>query len=329
MTRALGRVTVLAAVAAVVAPGAAEAAGRVEGGVDFTTRSPAQPTGLNLRVFIRNSDDPNGKPPPLRSAVVYGPSGLRFDTTTLRECTASDEELRVRGPDGCPAETRLTIGSFTGMTGFGPPVDPVAGDDHVFNGPHQLIEVIARKGSSQVIAIDRLTIDGSTLTAHPPRAPGGPPDGEGAVRSLEFGVPARTAGAKSLITTPPVCPAEGHWTTTATFGFSDGSTDTIVSRAPCARTGQGEDARLRLVVRPQRVRAGRRVRMRFRVTSSSARCRQGATVRVGRHRTRTDARGRAAMTLRFRRRGARRVRATSPGCRWAGARLRVLSPRRR
>ena len=322
-------VAALAALGCCTAPSSAEAAGRVESSFAFTTQVPGQPAGLQAHTVIRNSDDPNGKPPPLRSAVIHGPSGLRFDTTTLRECTASDEELRVRGPDGCPAETRLATGSFIGVTGFGRPLDPVMGDNHVFNGPQQLIEVITRQGTTQVIAIDRLTISGSTLTAHPPRAPGGPPDGEGAVRSIGFRIPVRTAGGKFLITTPPSCPGEGQWTFTVTVGFGDGSTDTSVARLPCALAGQGDQRRLRLAVRPRRVRAGRRVRMRLRGGSTVGSCAAGATVRVGRHRARTDSRGRALMKLRFRHAGTRRLRATSPGCRPASARIRVLPLRRR
>src|SRR5439155_2509293 len=123
-------------------------------------------------------------------------------------CRASDDEMRLRGSDACPPETRLTVGSFSAMTGAGPPLDPLAGDDHVFNGPNQLIEIITIPGGDASPAFDRLTIDGSTLTAHPPKAPGGPPEGESSVRSIDFQVPVRTAGGRSLITTPPDCPAE-------------------------------------------------------------------------------------------------------------------------
>jgi hypothetical protein len=308
----------------------AEAAGQVDGRFVLTTRAPAAPTGLHVRAFFRRAGDPNGKPPPLRSAVIHGPAGLRFDTTTLRQCTASDPEIQARGADACPRASRLTIGSFAGITGFGPPLDPVLGDDHVFNGPRQLIEVITGQGRpAQTIVVDRLTINGSTLTAHPPRAPGGPPEGEGSVRSLEFRIPVRTAVGKSLITTPPACPSVGHWTTTATYSFGDGSTYTTVGKLPCAGPGRGDQRRLRLAVRPRRVRAGRRVRLRFRVRSNAPICVLGAKVRIGRHRVNVNRRGRATMRLRFRRRGIRRARVSKAGCRRATARIRVLPRKRR
>jgi hypothetical protein len=317
----------LAALAGGAAPAAAESGRMVDSSLGLTTRAPSSPSGLALHAFFRKADDPNAKPPPLRSAVVHAPTGLRFDTRTVEECTASDDQLRALGSNACPAKTRLTVGSFSAITGFGPPADPFEGDDHVFNGPNQLVEVITFKGSSASPAFDRLTISGSTLTAHPPMAPGGPPDGEVAVRSLDFRIPVRGAGGRSLITTPPDCPADGQWTTTATFRFGDGSSDSVTSRTPCDR-GLPQPG-LRLSVRPRRVRAGHRVRVRFRVSSTATRCVSGAHVRLGRRSARTDRRGRAVMTLRFGRRGARRVRATSPDCRPASALVRVLAHRQR
>jgi hypothetical protein len=309
------------------APASAESGRMVDSSLGLTTRAPDSPTGLAIHAFFRRADDPNAKPPPLRSAVVHGPAGLRFDTKTVEECTASDDQLRALGSNACPGRTRLTVGSFSAITGFGPPADPFEGDDHVFNGANQLVEVITFKGSSASPAFDRLTISGSTLTAHPPKAPGGPPDGEVAVRSLDFRIPVRVAGGRSLITTPPDCPADGQWTTTATFTFGDGSADSVASRIPCDR-GSPQPG-LRLAVHPRRVRAGRRVRVRFRVSSTATRCISGARVRLGRRSARTDRRGRAVLAIKFGRRGARRARATSPTCRPASALVRVLAHRQR
>lgn len=306
----------IAALAAGVAPAQAESGRLADFSAAFTTRYPSTPTGLDVHVFLRAAGNPDGKPSPLRSAVIHGPDGLRFDTRTMDECTASDEQLKALGSDACPDDTLLDIGTFTAMTGFGPPGDPIAGDDHVFNGQNQLIEVITAKNSSASPAFDRLTIDGSTLTAHPPAAPGGPPDGESSVRSLDFGIPVRRGeGGRSLITTPPRCPAGGAWRTTATFGFKDGSSDTVTSGTPCVTP------RLRLSVKPGHVRAGRRTRIRFAVRSASPRCVAGATVRLGRRRVTTDSSGRATVVAKLHER--RRATVSHAGCRGGSAMVRV------
>jgi hypothetical protein len=309
------------------APASAESGRLADFSFRFSSQSPGSPTGLAVHAQLHRADDPNAKPSPLRSAVIEGPTGLRFDTSAVTECKASDDELRALGSDACPEASRLTVGSFSAMSGFGPPLDPFEGDVHVFNGPSQVIEVITFKGSSSSPAFDRLTISGSTLTAHPPMAPGGPPEGEQAVRSLDYQFAARAAHGKSLITTPTACPASGQWTTTARFGFADGSTDTVASRTPCAQGSH--QPRLRLAVRPRRVRAGRRVRLRFRVRSTAENCISAARVRVGGRSVRTNRRGQAALTIRFGRRGARRARVTSPACRPASALVRVLAHRQR
>src|SRR5205823_6237486 len=109
-------------------------------------------------------------------------------------------------------------------------------DDHVFNGPSQLIEVITAPGTPLSPAFDRLRISGSTLTAHPPILLGGPPDGKTSIRSIDFRVPVRTAHSRSLITTPPACPPDHQWSTTAVFYFDDGSAATSVSQSPCIPT---------------------------------------------------------------------------------------------
>jgi len=201
----------------------------------LTSRKPGTPTGMRVSVLLHRLGDRNAKASPLRSAVIRGPRGLRFDTTAVPQCTASDQQLKLLGQRACPANTKLAVGSFSAMTGFGPPVDPLAGENHVFNGPRQLIEVITSPGGAASPAFDRLTIKGSTLTAHPPKAPGGPPEGESSVRSIGFAIPVRGSGRKTLIRTPRRCPRSRRWVTRATFGFADGSRETVASATPCKR----------------------------------------------------------------------------------------------
>ena len=264
--------------------------------------------------------------------MIHLPDGLRFDTTAVPQCTASDAEIQVLGTNACPSDSELTVGSFSAITGFGPPIDPLKGEDHVFNGRNQFIEIITAPGTPISPVVDHLTISGSTLTAHPPAAPGGPPDGQGAVRSLDFRFPARTAGPKSLVTTPPECPNSKLWTTTATFG------STVTSTTPCERPAdqpqplshqqrQGGPRpprpALRLAVQPRRVRAGRRSRLRFAVSSNGASCASAATVRIAGRTMRTNIRGRATVAVAFRRAGARLATVTSPGCKAAHALVEV------
>jgi hypothetical protein len=313
---------VVAGFAALAGPAAGESGRLADFAVGLSSQAPGSSTGMRFHAQFHRADDPDAKPSPIRSAVVELPPGLRIDTAALPQCTASDEELRAAGSEACPEETELTVGTLVGITGFGPPADPLVGDDHVFNGPNQLIEVISAPGSSASPAFDRLTIEGTTMKAHPPVTPGGPPDGETAVRSIDFEVPVRTDGGKPFITTPPSCPASGVWTTTGTFLFADGSSDTVSTVTPCVR--EAVAPRLRLVVRPRHVRAGRATRLRLRVTSSEASCVAGARVAFGGRSVKVGRDGRASMRITPRRLGLRRVVATKPGCREWAAHVRVV-----
>ena len=197
--------------------------------VGFSTKSRGAPTALVLHVVYKAPGDPNGKPSPIRKVVVRAPAGTRFHTNAVAKCTASDDELKAEGRGACPAQSRVGAGKLTADTGFGPPIDPLAGDLTLFNSGTAIVEVVTAPGTDRVVGVDRLKIAGSTLTGHPPTTPGGPPDGETAVRQIDFTIERNTG----YVTTPRTC--RGRWTWTGTFGFKDGAEETLRGRAACKR----------------------------------------------------------------------------------------------
>src|SRR6266849_4911065 len=126
---------VIAVLGCLAAPAAAEPGRLADFALGLTSRAAGSPTGVKVHVLFHQAGDPNAKPPALRSAVIQAPVGMRFDSGSVTECTASDAEIQVLGSEACPAESQLTVGSFSAMTGFGRPIDPLTGDNHVFNGP--------------------------------------------------------------------------------------------------------------------------------------------------------------------------------------------------
>ncbi|HEX8075552.1 MAG TPA: hypothetical protein VF545_11290 [Thermoleophilaceae bacterium] len=319
----LAAAVLLAGLALCAVPAAAESGHLVDFRLGLTSRSPTSPTGLSVSFVVHTGRDRNAKSSPLRSEVLRLPQGLRFDSAAVAQCTATDDEIQALGPDACPADSKLTLGQLVVVTGFGPPFDPFVNDMHVFNGENQIIEIFTVQGSSRSTGVDHLTIDGSTLTAHPPAPPGGPPDGQTAVRSVDLQIPIRVAGGKSLATTPLECPASGRWTSTGTFGFADGRRETVASATPCGRVKLPAGPKVRLAVHPRSTFSGRRVRVRLRVRSTAKRCVSGATVRLGGRRIRTDRRGRAKVTMTFRRPGLHRAKVNKRGCRPAHALVNV------
>src|SRR5688500_17719725 len=116
------------------APALADDGRLAEFDLGFATPKPSSPTGMTVHLLFRKASDPEAKPSPLRAAQVSLPDGSRIDTTTLPQCTATDQEFEALGSEACPDDTRLTVGAFSAITGFPPPADPFMGDLHIFNG---------------------------------------------------------------------------------------------------------------------------------------------------------------------------------------------------
>jgi hypothetical protein len=204
--------------------------------LQLASRVPGVATAMRLYIVYRDPADPNGKPSPIRHLAIAAPPGLRIDLGVPR-CPASDQQIMVFGTGACPADSQVGTGGLIAITGFGPPLDPFATDVTIFNAGQGWIEIVRDHSSGATLADDRIQIDGDTLTGNPPAIPGAPPDGQTAVRTIDFSFPA-TSG---YITTPPNCPA-GGWVSNAAFTFADGSTQHVSSVTPCAGTG-GDHAR--------------------------------------------------------------------------------------
>jgi hypothetical protein len=279
---------------------------RADFALGFGTGKPATKAALVLHVVYKAAGDPDAKPSPIRRVVIAAPQGTRFDTNAVPQCKASDDDLRAEGSGACPAESRIGAGTLTADTGFGPPADPVNADLTLFNTGDAVLEVVTAEGTDRVLGTDRLHIGGSTLTGAPPVTPGGPPDGETAVREIDFTIDAKTG----FVITPPTC--TGEWTSTGTFGFKDGAEETLHSAVRCDRPPT--PAAPRLAVRPLRVRTGRASRFTARITGASAGCTKGVRVRVGGRRARTGSGGSVSVWVKVNRAGAHSATAKKRGC---------------
>ena len=284
-------------------------------GLDFGTDRTATATAMELRLAYTNPSDPSAKPPPIRKLTIEAPAGTRFDPTAPAVCGAADAEVMAEGPDACPPESRIGGGTIVVTTGFGPPFDPFASPTPVFNDGNGWLEVSQDSSQSTTIAVTRLTVAENRISGTIAATPGGPPDFQTAVSTVDLGFPAATG----YVTTPPRCPRDRTWSTTATYEFGDGTSEVVHDETPCAR----RRAAIHTRVRPARVRAGKRVKVRVALRGAQG-CASRATVRIGRRPPlQADAAGRARLTAVFRRPGRRSVTASSPGCRRGKAILRV------
>lgn len=197
-----------------------------------TAHDVGAPTGLAFRVLYRDPKDPRGKPPSLESARFRLPRGMEIDTGAVQRCLADDAQIRTLGRAACPSGSKVGHGKLIARTGI-PGADRVRTDVVAFNGPDQIIEVVFFEGTNTVAGIDRLSVQGNVLTAHPPTTPGGPPDGRTAVRRILLWMPMRLGpDRRPYVQTPSRC-WRGYWRSTGHFSFADGGRTTVGSRTRC------------------------------------------------------------------------------------------------
>src|SRR4051812_32885494 len=227
------------AIAAIIATGAVAAPGasagrRVDYKQMFTTSTPRKSTGIDVHLLYKNPNDPKGKPIRVRREEFTFPAGTTYDETVVPDCTASDAEILLFGMSACPAASHIGWSQGdTSMSGFGAGEDPIDVD---FWDDAGVLVLWGRSHQFPAIgSVSRGHQKGQTMTVDIPSSPGGPPDGESAVRRVHHVFPARSAGRRAWVRTPRKCPKRGRWTFRAKFTFADGAVESDVSRTPCRK----------------------------------------------------------------------------------------------
>jgi hypothetical protein len=220
--------------AAAALPAAAHAGPRFDYRQVFTTPVPGASTGIDTQILYKHPADPNAKPVPVRQEVFTFPVGTQFEETVVPDCTVSDIELRFQGESACPAESWVGGGhDNTSMTGFGAGETPITAEAFDYGGGRFRVLGGAEGFPLRFIAHGRA--EGRTRIVDVPQTPGGPPDGENALRRIHNVFPARSLGRRAYVRTPRKCPSTGVWTFKARLTFADGGVERNVHRMPCRR----------------------------------------------------------------------------------------------
>src|SRR4051794_12326391 len=234
MARLTGASLALMLTTVAVAAPSASAGPRVDFKQIFTTQVPGRSTCSDVRLLYKNPNDPKGKPIRVRREEFTFPAGTTYDQTVVPDCTASDAEILLFGMSACPAASHIGRSQgATSMSGFGAGEDPI---DLDFWDDAGVLVLWGRSHQFPAIgAVSRGHQKGQTMTVDVPSSPGGPPDGESAVRRVHNVFPARSAGRRAWVRTPRKCPKRGRWTFRAKFTFADGAIESDVSRTPCRK----------------------------------------------------------------------------------------------
>jgi hypothetical protein len=219
----------------------------------FGETRPGTPTNSTIDITFRNPDDADAKPPSVAKMVFRFARGARFDITVPIHCKASNAELMSRGKEACPAGSRIAAGELVTDNGSptGVPPRETRNEYTSFSNGNELIG-LAESEQPPTRVVGRSKLEDGVITGEVPFVPGGPPDNALAFKRFHIsGVPiAGRPGA--YLTTPPECPASGHWVNVLEFTFRDGVKETIVSPSPCEPASAPPAKPLRLGGVPRR-----------------------------------------------------------------------------
>lgn len=237
----------------------------------LTSEAPGDSSGRRVVIDHVNPRDAEGKPPAIQHELIELHPGTVVDTFAIPQCTASDPELLLRGPAACPKGSIVGSGEIQVDTGIPGPFRIVVNDITLINAPNELIFSTRSRGTPVPIPfVVRETVAGNTFQLRFPALPGTPPDGGApTLEMLHFQnrSSVRNGRRRSYITTPPSCPASGHWTNRIRFTFRDGVAQTYADKSPCQRRRARDDKPPRIRIRgvPGSRCASRDIRVRVRI----------------------------------------------------------------
>jgi len=193
------------------------------------TYLPAKPGasgGIHTFMTWTDPGEPNGKPKRLTQIQFHFHPGTKIDTRALRQCRASNTDVRIQGLRACPRASRLGFATSKVVTASTPPDRT---NIRFFNAPRQIIVLV--RVEDRTLAVYRDDIKGRVVTVNLDLPSG--------LSLLELDATikphARGRGSKRRVyfRTPPSCPPSGEWSTTVIFRFVDGSSQQLADGSPC------------------------------------------------------------------------------------------------
>ena len=195
----------------------------------YLPSKPASSGGIETFMTWSDAGEPGGKPKRLTRIQFHFHPGTKIDTRALRQCRASDTDVRILGARACPKASRLGFATSKVTTGVTPPDQTQI---TFFNAPRQIIVLVRVEG--RTLAVYRDDIKGRVVTVNL-----GLPSGLSLLElqaTIKPHVKGRGKKRRVYFRTPPVCPPNGEWTTTVIFTYVDGSSQELADGSPCRRT---------------------------------------------------------------------------------------------
>jgi hypothetical protein len=195
----------------------------------YLPSKPSASGGIETVMTWSDPGESGGKPKRITRIQFHFHPGTKIDTRALKQCRASDTDVRIQGARACPKASRLGFATSRVTTGVTPPDQTQI---TFFNAPRQIIVLVRVEG--RTLAVYRDDIKGRVVTVNLDL-----PSGLSLLElraTIKPHVKGRGKKRRVYFRTPSVCPPSGEWTTTVIFTYIDGSSQQLADGSPCRRT---------------------------------------------------------------------------------------------
>src|SRR3954468_5763951 len=82
-----------------------------------TPSTGAAAAAVDLHMTWADPGEPSAKPQQVHRLRLAFPTGTRIDTAALKQCKATDAQVKAKGPSACPRASRIASGKSVATTG--------------------------------------------------------------------------------------------------------------------------------------------------------------------------------------------------------------------
>lgn len=195
--------------------------------VTLTATKAGKPTGLKASML---SEDPGAvQPQGLKTLTITLPVNTRFDfkSTAIKQCKASDIEIKATGGAACPAKSR--IGSGSAVANGAPVIPTIPENVEAYAGPNNIIFLLSPTGpAGQVLVLHGKVSANKVTTAVPVISAGGL---NIVITALNLTVKTVGSGSQAFITAGKC--SSGKFTVKSNFLYQTGESRTLTSSSKC------------------------------------------------------------------------------------------------
>ena len=197
--------------------------------ITLTATKPGKSTGFSASIESSDPGAPNGQPQALKTLTVTFPKNTKFNfkSSAIKQCVATDTELRATGGAVCPKKSK--IGSGTAVAN-GAPVFPMIPEKAVaYVGSNEIRFLLTPTGPVGQTLVLHGRVSGNVMTTNVPAITSG--GLKIVITALSLKINAFGSGKNAFVTSG-VC-SKKKFVVSAKFLYETGAKLTISSSSKC------------------------------------------------------------------------------------------------